>query len=125
MISDPWLIGISGFSKFAVRPLVPDTKLGDLADAAGNWTLMALPAGLSIEQRTEPIRDGFDLFKIGLVQPVRLIVHDRVALVIEAGLRLRRVWSRFGVRCGGCGECARIRRTGAENEAEAEQSNAH
>jgi hypothetical protein len=104
---------------------LPDTKFGDLTSAAGNWTLMALVAGLSIEQRTEPIGDGMELLKIGLVQLVRAIVYDCVAQVVEAGLRLRLVRNGFGMRCGCCRDCARIRRTSGENEAEAKQSNAH
>ena len=84
--------------EFAVFALVPDTQLRDLTDAAGNWTLMALAAGLSIEQRAEPIGDGFELFKIGLVRPVCLIIHDCVALVVETRRRLRQVWSEFGMR---------------------------
>ena len=115
-----------GVLEFAVRPLVPDTKLGDLADAAGNWTLMALAAGLSIEQRTEPIGDGFELFKIGLVQTG---ASDRLRPRCS-GYRSRyapqtgveRVWHAPWVAAGiarGFVEQA------TEKEAEAEQSNAH
>ena len=85
--------------EFAVPPLVADTQLCDLTDAAGNRTLMALSAGLSIEERTEPIGDDFDMFKIGSVRLVRLIIYDCVALVVEAGRRLKQVWSDFGMRC--------------------------
>jgi hypothetical protein len=59
---------------------------------------MALAAGLTIEERTKPIGDGFELFKIGLIRAVRLIVYDSVAPVVEAGRGLRQVWSGFGLR---------------------------
>ena len=54
------------------------------------------------------------MFKIGLVRPVRLIVYDCVALVVEAGRRLGQVWSEFGMRRWCRGDCARIRRAGDE-----------
>jgi hypothetical protein len=53
--------------EFTVPPLVADTQLCDLTDPSGNRTLMTLAAGLSIVERTEPIGDDFEMFKIGLV----------------------------------------------------------
>ena len=85
--------------KFTVPPLVADTQLCDLTNAAGNRTLMALSAGLSVVERTEPIGDDFDMFKIDLVGLVRLIICNGVALVVEAGRRFKKVWSDFGMRC--------------------------
>ena len=98
-----------GVLEITVPPLMADTQLCDLTNAAGHWTLMALAAGLSIVERTEPIGDDFEMFKIGLVRLVRLIVYDTVALVVEADRRLGRVRSDFGMRRGCRGDCPAIR----------------
>jgi hypothetical protein len=52
---------------------------------------VALVTGLPIEERTKAIRDGFDLFKFGLVRFVRRLVSDSVTDVIEAGWRLKQL----------------------------------
>src|SRR5205085_11297918 len=100
--------------KAAVAALVPDTQLQDLAAAASDRVLVALAAGLRIEERTEAIRDGLEFLELRLVCLVRRIVCDAVTLVVEAGWRRRsRRWS------GGW----RARRTRGGNQAEAESSN--
>src|SRR5205823_5726705 len=104
--------------KAAVAALVSDTQLQDLAAAATDRVLVALAAGLRIEERTEAIRDGLEFLEFRLVCLVRRIVCDAVTLVVEAGGRWRR---RLGSRwSGGWG---RTRRTRGGNEAEAESSN--
>src|SRR6202158_1629224 len=68
--------------KSAVRALVADTQLQALADAATNRVLVALAAGLRVEERTEAIRDRLELFKCALVCLVRRIVCDAVSLIV-------------------------------------------
>ena len=109
--------------EYTVGALVPDPQLHDLTEAAGDRSLVALAARLCVEDRAEAVGDAFNLLECALIRLVRRIVCDPVALVVEAGGRLGRLWGNLGILCGSCQGCARTHRARDGEQGETDQSN--
>ena len=77
---------------------------------------MTLAAGLAVEERTEPVRDLFELVELGLVSLVCLIVHHTVGRIVEANRGPEDRRSGFGVRRLPLLDLSRARRARAEKD---------
>ncbi len=64
-----------------------DAQFRNLAGATGCGILVALAAGLRVIERAEAVGDLLDFIKLHLIRRVRGVVHQPVALVVEAGGR--------------------------------------
>src|SRR6267378_7793865 len=80
--------------KSAVPALVADTQLQNLTGAATDRILVALAAGLRVEERSETVVNSFEFLELRLIRLVCCIVCDAVTLVVEPGGRRR---SRLGI----------------------------
>src|SRR5260370_382176 len=80
--------GNLGILELAAGTAVTDTQFRDLAGATGSGILMALAAGLRVVERPQPVGYLLDFVELDLIRRVRGVVHQPVALVVEARRRL-------------------------------------
>src|SRR5207244_12280341 len=88
-------------------------------------SLVALAARLGVEDRTQAVGDGFKLLKNILIRLVRRIVRNAVTFVVEAGGRLRRLWTDLGIRRRCAKGFARTHRARHSEKGETDQSNSN
>src|SRR5437879_3433776 len=86
----PVIDGDVRIAEFSVAPAMAHAQFGHLTGGAGGGILVALPARLSVVDRSQPVVHIFHFIKFGLIRLVGFIFDQAVGLVVKAGWGIRR-----------------------------------